>query len=115
MNIVSNASKFTERGFIHADMRAASHKTQEMCTLVISVEDSGIGMHVNTKWRTRKTESHNGETNEKNEKNENEKTKKRKNEEAEKRNEKAKTNSTLGISPEVSQRIFEPFVQADSS
>lgn len=42
LNLVSNAIKFTEKGFIFVDMYC-TEKTACSCQIVVAIEDSGIG------------------------------------------------------------------------
>jgi PAS domain S-box-containing protein len=43
LNILSNAVKFTEKGFVKLEISLLSQKKSK-CTIVFSVEDSGVGM-----------------------------------------------------------------------
>ncbi len=42
-NLISNAFKFTEKGFIHLSV-SVKNKTEQSATLIFSVKDSGIGV-----------------------------------------------------------------------
>jgi signal transduction histidine kinase len=79
LNIVSNAVKFTEKGFILVDMYCTEKGTTS-CKMVVNIEDSGIGM---MHYRDELVNIF--------------------------------TLFNVGISQDACDKIFEPFVQADSS